>query len=102
MNTTMPSGYEVESAAFHEPVETSTSIVQRVQRKVSGVGTSARDRAKAQVANAQASMRTNPMKWAGIAAGGGFALGLIGRLLQARRNRRLQAMPDLVIIDSTC
>lgn len=44
-------------------------------------------------------IRTNPMKWAGIAAAAGFSLGLIGRLLQMRKERRLRAMPDLVIID---
>ena len=34
----------------------------------------------------QTSMRTNPMKWAGVAAGTGFALGLAGRILQRRAN----------------
>ena len=46
-------------------------------------------------------MKTNPMLWAGIAAGSGFALGLAGRIADSRRkNRRMY--PDLVIIDATC
>jgi hypothetical protein len=49
----------------------------------------------------QDSMRTSPMKWAGIAAGTGFALGLIGRVAQVR-NKRKHAMPTLVIVESTC
>lgn len=48
-------------------------------------------------------MRTNPMKWAGIAAGSGFALGLLGRLISWRnRHRHVHGMPQLVIIESAC
>ena len=48
-------------------------------------------------------MRTNPMKWAGIAAGSGFALGLLGRLISSRnKHRHVHGMPQLVIIESAC
>ena len=51
----------------------------------------------------QADMRVNPMKWAGIAAGSGFALGLLGRMLSWRnRHRHVHGMPQLVIIESAC
>ena len=52
-------------------------------------------------AEAQTSMKTKPMLWAGIAAGTGFAIGLAGRIADSRRNRR-RMTPDLVIIDATC
>ena len=48
---------------------------------------------------AQLSMQTNPMKWAGIAAGTGLILGLAGRLVQRRSQR---SIPDLVIIETAC
>lgn len=51
----------------------------------------------------QADMRVNPMKWAGIAAGSGFALGLLGRMVSWRsRHRHGHGMPQLVIIESAC
>ena len=43
----------------------------------------------------QHSMRENPIKWAGIAAGSGMALGLLGRFMQWRASRRT---PDLIVI----
>ena len=49
----------------------------------------------------KSSMKTSPMLWAGVAAGSGFALGMLGRIVQWRSKRR-QAMPELVIIDATC
>ena len=49
----------------------------------------------------QTSMKNSPMKWAGIAAGSGFALGMIGRYLHWKNNHR-RSTPDLVIIDATC
>ena len=63
--------------------------------------TTVRDGAKAQVTKMNDSMKTNPMKWAGIAAGAGFGLGLIGRVAHWRSKQR-NRMPDLVIIESGC
>lgn len=51
----------------------------------------------------QADMKVNPMKWAGIAAGSGFAIGLIGRFMHWRnKHRHVHGMPQLVIIESAC
>jgi ElaB/YqjD/DUF883 family membrane-anchored ribosome-binding protein len=51
----------------------------------------------------QADMRVNPMKWAGIAAGSGFAIGLIGRFIHWRnKHRHTHSVPQLVIIESAC
>ncbi len=128
METTLPSGYEVESATFHPPQQPGlrgkldglrtrgVSKVHDLQRSVGGRfevvkrsmssrAVSLRDGAKTEighgVSSMQSSMRTNPMKWAGIAAATGFGLGMIGRLSQTRAKQRMR-MPDLVIIESTC
>ena len=66
------------------------------------VQSSMRDGAMTQVTRMQDSLRTNPMKWAGIAAGAGFGLGLIGRVAHWRSKQRERMMPDLVIIESGC
>lgn len=51
----------------------------------------------------QSDMKVNPMKWAGIAAGSGFALGLLGRFIHWRnKHRHVHGMPQLVIIESAC
>jgi ElaB/YqjD/DUF883 family membrane-anchored ribosome-binding protein len=49
----------------------------------------------------QRSMAASPMKWAGIAAGSGFALGMLGRVMSWRSKER-QRMPQLVIIETSC
>src|SRR5688572_20020177 len=112
MTTTNPmgSGNEVESAAFRVPVSHQLSSPARTgfrgklddlkSRGLSKVH-DVRDGVSGKVTKAQTSMKTNPMLWAGIAAGSGFALGLAGRIADSRRrNRRMY--PDLVIIDATC
>lgn len=124
MTTTNPmgSGNEVESAAFHVPVSVSHQLppartgfrgklddlksrglskVHDVKGSISTAKVAMRDGVSGQVTKAQTSMKTKPMLWAGIAAGTGFALGLVGRIADSRRkNRRMY--PDLVIIDATC
>jgi ElaB/YqjD/DUF883 family membrane-anchored ribosome-binding protein len=88
------------------------SRVHDIQRVVRDRGTSVKDQlrttryavsdgAKAQVTRVNESMRSNPMLWAGIAAGAGFGLGLIGRVAQWR-SRQQRRMPDLIIIESGC
>lgn len=60
-----------------------------------------RDNARSRATKVQHSMQTSPMKWAGIAAGTGFALGLIGRIADARRKHH-RATPEVVIIETGC
>jgi len=49
---------------------------------------------------ATGNLRSNPTKWAGIAAASGLGVGLLGRFLQHRaQNRRL---PAIVIIEAAC
>ena len=47
----------------------------------------------------QTSMQSHPMRWFGIAAGAGLAIGLAGRLIQRRVNR---STVDLFVIESAC
>lgn len=123
----MPSGCEVETAAFHTPVE-SVVVIDTAGRsgmrgrlddlkskglaKVHGVQRLVSDRTSVMKSSLQTgvndsmtrmqdSMRTSPMKWAGIAAGSGFAIGMLGRIAHWR-NKHRRHMPDLVIIESTC
>ena len=77
------------------------SKVHDIQHVVSERGLAVRDGAKSQVTKVQSSMRTSPAKWAAVAAGSGFALGMIGRIAQARRKAR-HAMPTLVIVETSC
>lgn len=60
-----------------------------------------RDNVSRKVEGTQTSMRNNPMMWAGIAAGSGFAIGMLGRILDSRKSHR-RMTPDLVIIDASC
>jgi ElaB/YqjD/DUF883 family membrane-anchored ribosome-binding protein len=73
----------------------------RAKRSVTTMQSSLRDGTTTRVNDMQTSMRTNPMKWAGIAAGSGFALGLIGRIAQWRSKHR-NVMPSLVVIERSC
>jgi ElaB/YqjD/DUF883 family membrane-anchored ribosome-binding protein len=52
------------------------------------------------VADVQQDLHSNPRKWAGIAAGAGLGVGLIGRYLSHRSKRR--HVPHLVIIEAAC
>ena len=124
----MGSGCEVESATFHAPVglgsmgETSVDTgagrsgfrgkldtlksrglgkVHDVQRILGERSTSIKSNVSGQVGRVQNSMKTSPMLWAGVAAGSGFALGLLGRFIHWRNYHR-RATPDLVIIEAGC
>jgi len=59
---------------------------------------SVKPRVNAMTMKVNDSMRGNPAKWAGIAAGAGLGIGLLGRFLQHRAHRR--HMPAVVIIEA--
>ena len=115
-----PSGYEVESARFTPDVgpvrsgvmrrldelkSRSVSKVHDVQRVMSDrtsiIKSSARHGVTSGMSKVQSSMRNSPAKWAGIAAGSGFVLGMLGRLIQSRSERH-RRMPQLVVIETSC
>ena len=121
----VPSGYEVEGATLHplEPASLGSNVglpersgfrgkleglksksvskVHDVQCALQDRRDALRDGAKSQVTRMNDSMRTSPMKWAGIAAASGFGIGLIGRIARWRTRQR-RITPDLVIIESRC
>lgn len=127
MTTTnsLGSGCEVESATFHAPIsggmpmDASSSsrsgfrgtlddlksrgmaTVHDVQQKIGQRSAMVKTNVNGQMTKVQDSMKTSPMLWAGIAAGSGFALGLIGRFVHWRNYHR-RMTPDLVIIDASC
>lgn len=105
MDTTrdvLPSGAEVESAAFHPDVRSRIrGELDGVKRSLAHAKSSMRDGARSQVTKVQSSMKNSPMLWAGIAAGTGFGLGLIGRFIHWRNDHR-RHMPQLVIIEHAC
>lgn len=79
-----------------------TSMIKsNVQRSVITAKSSTRNGMNTGMMKMQSSMRTSPAKWAGIAAGSGFVLGLIGRMLHAR-NEHHRHMPHLVVIETSC
>jgi hypothetical protein len=79
-----------------------TSVMKStMQRSMTNAKTSVRTGVDGQVTKMQSSMQSSPMKWAGIAAGSGFAIGMIGRVIHWR-NKHQRHMPQLVIIESTC
>jgi ElaB/YqjD/DUF883 family membrane-anchored ribosome-binding protein len=79
-----------------------TSVIKsNLQQSVTTAKSSARTGVHSGVSKIQSSMRTNPAKWAGIAAGSGFVLGMLGRLIHARNEHR-RHMPQLVIVETSC
>lgn len=53
-----------------------------------GTGTSVRDHLTSMRRGIDRNLRSNPMKWGGIATGVGLALGLAGRWMRTRSRRK--------------
>jgi len=85
----------------HVLAERGALVRSNVQRSVSTTRSSVRDGVSGKVTQMQSSMHSSPMKWAGIAAGSGLALGLAGRFVHWR-NKHQQTGLQLVVIESTC
>lgn len=73
---------------------------QGLRRSVAETRVAIRDGAETRVAGMQTSMRSNPMMWAAVAAGTGFAVGLIARVAQSRRRQR-HPIPEIIIIEAS-
>lgn len=109
----MPSGWEVESAALHPDVDQAhggklerwksrgLDLKSRGLQRLHGVRDGAKSQVSSRLTKVQQSMRTSPMLWAGIAAGAGFSLGMIGRVAQWRKKQK-SLQPSLVIIEASC
>lgn len=69
------------------------------KEKIAAMPRSIKPRVNAMTLKANDSMRGNPAKWAGIAAGAGLAIGLAGRFLhhRAQQNRHV---PTVIIIEA--
>jgi len=79
-----------------------TSVIRsNVQRSVTTAKSSVRDGMNTGMTKLQSSMRESPARWAGIAAGSGFALGMLGRFIRWR-NQQHRHTPQLVIIETSC
>jgi ElaB/YqjD/DUF883 family membrane-anchored ribosome-binding protein len=77
-----------------------TSENRTWKEKLVAIPRSIKPRVNAMTMKANDRMRGNPGKWAGIAAGAGLAIGLVGRFLQHRtRNRHV---PAVIIIEAAC
>ena len=115
-----PSGSEVEAARFTPEVGSRRERVMRklddlksrglsrvhdVQRvlddRTSLIKSNARSGVSSGMTTVRSSMRSSPAKWAGIAVGSGFVLGMLGRFIQASNERR-RHMPQLVVIETSC
>ena len=88
MEINVPSGLEVESARLNTPeIEFEPPLAQPHPRL---------DALRQAGPKLKEQLRSNPKKWAGIAAGAGIALGLAGRYLRHRAHR-----PRLVVVETT-
>lgn len=121
-NLNVPSGLEVESARLHTPAiefdpplhedrgirskidawkSAGTSMLASWKSKAVTKSNAAKRSAAGVGPKLQLQMRSDPKKWAGIAAGAGIALGLTGRYLRHRAHVRARR-PQVVIIEAAC
>jgi ElaB/YqjD/DUF883 family membrane-anchored ribosome-binding protein len=77
-----------------------TSEDRTWKEKLAVMPRSIKQRVNAMTMKANDSMRGNPAKWAGIAAGAGLGIGLIGRFLHHRAHHR--HVPTVIIIEAAC
>jgi ElaB/YqjD/DUF883 family membrane-anchored ribosome-binding protein len=95
-------GLADETARMRSRAGRSMSAMQaELRRSAESATRSLEARARNGMQRVQSSMRTSPMKWAGIAAGTGFGFGLIGRVMHWR-NRHRRVMPSLIVIEKSC
>jgi len=80
--------------------ETLTSLPARIKSSSEAKLAEVKPRINAMSMKASGNLRSNPTKWAGIAAGAGLGVGLIGRFLHHRAHHR--RMPAVVIIEAAC
>jgi hypothetical protein len=84
----------------HEP-----SWRERLSQKAVDLKSRASTSVRTARTDAEGELRSNPGKWAGIAAGAGLGLGLLGRLLHHqlhRKHARRQRMPAVLIVEASC
>lgn len=87
---------------FKSRIGDRTSLIRsNVQHSMTAAKSSVRSGLNDGVMRVRSSMRSSPEKWAAIAAGSGFALGLLGRFMQSRHERH-RHMPQLVVIETSC
>lgn len=70
--------------------------MENIMEKFSGMRRSMRASMTDRMDRLQGQLRANPTKWAGIAAGAGFGLGMIGRIMRHRMNAPL---PHIIIVE---
>ena len=117
----VPSGLEVESARLHLPSDGGQhmsgltrpawrdkldTIRSRGKSKIGALRSTAMTRVGSvrgsvtkSVSSTQHHLRTHPGLWAGAAAGAGFTLGILGRLMLYRKEH---SMPDVIVISGAC
>ena len=101
-------GTELVHHAKHSMSETTHALQRNVSARTSDLKRVAMERSARlkpmihdTMDRADREFHSNPTKWAGIAAGATFLLGMIGRELRHRAARRTRrALPNLIVIET--